>query len=66
MNYLENILNKVKEKIGKYTVSKENKEIEYKLEPKSITVSDYEGVIGLDEEVEDWYHDVGARGAFKN
>ena len=66
MNYLENILNKVKEKIGKYTVSKENKEVEYKLEPKSTTVSDYERVVDLDGGVEDWYHDVGARGAFKS
>ncbi len=66
MGHLENVLNKVKEKIGEYTETKKHKDVEYKVEPKITEKTDYERVIGLDGEVEDWYHDVGARGGFKS
>ena len=60
MGHLENVLKKVKDKIEEYTESKPE------VEPEVTPVSEYEKVIDLDGEVEDWYHDVGARGAFKS
>lgn len=58
MGHLQNLLNTVKEKIADYKESKKTDKAE-KLELE-IT----EQVV--DNEVEDWYHDVGTRGAFKD
>ena len=66
MGHLENVLNTVKDKIGKYTDSKKIEEVEYKLEPQSTEKPTYERVINSEGEIEDWYHDVGARGGFKS
>ena len=67
MGHLENVLNKVKEKIGKYTDSKKMDTVEYKLEPKETQdYEQFEKVVNSDGDIEDWYHDVGARGGFKS
>jgi len=66
MGHLENVLNKVKEKIDKYTETKKHEDVKYKVEPKILEKANYERVIDLDGEVEDWYHDVGVRGGFKS
>lgn len=63
MGHLENVLNKVKEKISDY---KEAKKEEEKFTSVEKIISKYDQVIDENGEVEDWYHDVGARGGFES
>lgn len=59
MGHLENVINKIKEKISDYKEYKklDESEIEEYTKFKKIT-SQYESVDNEDGEIEDWYNDV--------
>ena len=64
MVQIEEVLKKVKKKLVEYQEHKNEEKI--KVDKAKKLESQYETVLDEEGEIEDWYHDVGARGGFKS